>query len=114
MNRNIFKISYMIHSITHVYDTQWYTHHCNVVTNVESKFQNSTIVRQPYGSRTIKVHLSLRPCGRADRADLKRFKSENDFADADVIVDEYNSTDNARILEFDQWVTEQKHIKNLK
>ena len=55
MNRNIFKISYMIHSITHVYDTQWYTHHCNVVTNVESKFQNSTTVRQPCGSRTAAV-----------------------------------------------------------
>ena len=81
MNRNIFKISYMIHSITHVYDTQWYTHHCNVVTNVESKFQNSTIVRQPYGNRTIKVHLSLRSCDRVDRADLKRFKSRNDFVD---------------------------------
>ena len=29
---------------------------------------------------------------------------------SDVIADEYSSTDNARILESDQWVTEQKHV----
>ena len=39
-------------------------------------------MRQPYGSRTAKVHLSLRPCGRVGRAGLKRFKSKNDFVDA--------------------------------
>ena len=38
-------------------------------------------MRQPYGSRTTKVHLSLRPCDRVGRVDLKRFKSKNDFVD---------------------------------
>ena len=29
---------------------------------------------------------------------------------SDVIVDEYSNIDNARILESDQWMTEQKHV----
>ena len=93
----------MIHNDTHI-----------IVTLLRTLNQNFKI-RRPCGSRTAKVHLSLRPCGRAGRADLKRFKSENDFADVTCDTDADIAEDvaeNSQFLYTDRIRTRQMSMLN--